>query len=268
MKQRVIPLMYHDVISGDDPDSSGFSGPNTAEYKISLEEFDDHLRAIERELPGGVVTELVIGKQDSPARQVLLTFDDGGVSSYEHIAPMLEARGWRGYFFITTDCIDTPAFLNRDQIKELHIRGHVIGSHSCSHPANMSDCKYEQLLDEWGHSLNVLSGIIGRPVTVASIPGGRYSRKILEAAAQSGVRQLFTSEPVQKIQMVRDCAVIGRFSVQRGMKPIVPVEFIKSNRMRRFRRYAYWNLKKTAKTFAGPLFELFCRFVGRGGTHN
>lgn len=261
MMQRAIPLLYHDVISGSDTDCSGFSGTNAAEYKISVEEFDDHLCAIETALKGSGVGELNLEERDPSVRPVLLTFDDGGVSSFTHIAPMLELRGWRGYFFITTDRIDTPAFLSTGQIKDLHQRGHIIGSHSCSHPRKISDYTYKQLLDEWGRSLGILSQIVGQPVNVASIPGGFYSREIAQTAAQCGVQQLFTSEPVQKIQRVQDCAVIGRFSVKRGTGSIVPVEFIKSNRIRRFRQYAYWNLKKIAKTLAGPLYSRLRTFM-------
>lgn len=256
MAKRAIPLLYHDVIGiSNNNDYSGFSGTDAAEYKLSVKEFEDHLYAIEQALRGPVVNVLNLDEQDTPVSPpVLLTFDDGGVSSYEYIAPMLEQRGWRGLFFISTDYIDKPAFLSSDQIRELHQRGHAMGSHSCSHPLKISDCTHEQLLDEWRRSLKVLKGIIGEPVYAASIPGGFYSREIAETAAISGVRQLFTSEPVQKIQKIQNCAVIGRFSVKRGDGAIVPVEFVMSNRRRRFWQYTYWNLKKLAKVVAGPLY--------------
>ena len=34
------------------------------------------------------------------------------LSSYTLIADRLEALGWRAHFFITTDYIGTPAFMN------------------------------------------------------------------------------------------------------------------------------------------------------------
>ena len=184
----------------------------------------------------------------------MLTFDDGGSSAWEHIAPMLEEHGWRGCFFITTDYIDQPAFLSRDQIRDLHARGHVIGSHSCSHPLRMSDCSREQLQDEWQRSLQVLEEILDEPVTVASIPGGFYVREIVNTAYASGVRILFTSEPVQKIEQVGSCTVIGRFSVKRGDPSTLPAEFVQGKRLRRFRKFAYWNIKKAAKVLSGPIY--------------
>ena len=254
MTRRVITLLYHDVITGDDPDTSGFSGANPAEYKLSVDEFGLHLRAISRVLQGPVIRPGDIGEQIFSTPPTILSFDDGGVSAYEHIAPMLESYNWSGCFFITTDRIDTPAFISREQIRDLHHRGHVIGSHSCSHPKKMSECSREELLEEWQRSLAVLSEIVGEKVTVASVPGGFYSRQIAETAARSGVKTLFTSEPVQRIVFVDGCAVIGRFSVKRGMGPVVPVDFVQGKRIRRFRQYAYWNLKKGAKAISGPVY--------------
>jgi len=254
MTQRVITLLYHDVFKGVDPDISGFSGANPAEYKLSIDEFESHLQAISAALKGPVISPGDIDGQTFTTPPVLLSFDDGGVSAYEHIAPMLEQHGWRGCFFITTDRIDTSSFVSRKQVQGLHQRGHAIGSHSCSHPKKISACSKEDLLNEWQRSLAVLSEIIGERVTVASVPGGFYSRQIAETAAESGVKILFTSEPVQRIVYVDGCAVVGRFSVKRGMGPAVPAEFVRGNRVRRFRQYVYWNVKKTAKAVGGPIY--------------
>ena len=51
---------------------------------------------------------------------------------------MLERYGWPGYFFVATDWIGRPGFLNAAQFRELDSRGHVIGSHSCSYPERMA----------------------------------------------------------------------------------------------------------------------------------
>ena len=96
--------------------------------------------------------------------------------------------------------------------------------------------------------------ILGEPITTASIPGGFYARKIVDTAYASGIRTLFTSEPVQKIEKVGGCTVIGRFSVKRGDPSTLPAEFVQGKRLRRFRQYAYWNIKKMAKALTGPVY--------------
>src|SRR2546421_11759443 len=129
---------------------------------------------------------------------------------------MLERHGLRGHFFVVTDFIGTAPFLNADQIRELRGRGHVVGSHSCSHPERISACGREQLVEEWRRSCAVLSDILGEAVTTASVPGGFYSKAVAEAAAEAGVRLLYTSEPTTRTWTVAGCEVRGRYSVVRG----------------------------------------------------
>jgi peptidoglycan/xylan/chitin deacetylase (PgdA/CDA1 family) len=253
MVSRVTALLYHDVLDGEDPDASGLPGKNSAEYKIAHDEFDRHLTAIKESLRSPVITRISEANNHA-VPPVMFTFDDGGVSAIEIIAPALERNGWKGVFFIPTDYIGNDAFLSRDQIRELYDRGHIIGSHSCSHPKKISECTQEELLSEWCESLKILSGILERPVTVASIPGGFYSNAVVNAAIDCGVKYLFTSEPVQKVWYEGECVIIGRFSVKRGDKAQLPAEFASNNPVRMFRQYAYWNIKKLAKTISGPIY--------------
>src|SRR3954467_11167164 len=109
-----IALLYHDVVSARDFDSSGFPGADAGVYKLADATFRNHLDAIAKVNPA-----------------TILTFDDGGISAYTHIAGALQERGWRGYFFIATNWIGQPGFLSAAQIRELGDRGHIIGTHSC-----------------------------------------------------------------------------------------------------------------------------------------
>jgi peptidoglycan/xylan/chitin deacetylase (PgdA/CDA1 family) len=120
-----VGLIYHDIASAQELDVHGFPGPLAARYKLSPEQFEAHLDAIAA--TGVTVAPFTAGGQAA------ITFDDGG-SSALHAAAALEARGWRGSFFITTGRIDTPGFLSTDQVRELAQRGHEVGSHSRTHP--------------------------------------------------------------------------------------------------------------------------------------
>src|SRR5437899_2158462 len=101
---RAFSIMYHDVVEEGAWDSSGFPGAAAASYKLTREEFRRHLNAVEKAAEDANTP--VVTRWDSlPA--VFFTFDDGGVSFHDPIADMLEERGWRGHFFITTDRIGT-----------------------------------------------------------------------------------------------------------------------------------------------------------------
>ena len=250
-----ITMLYHDVTPALADDSSGFAGPEAARYKLTPEEFARHLTAVATKVTSPpMVTTLRDELRRAASGSWLMTFDDGGVSAITDIAEQLERHGWRGWFFIATDFIDTPSFCTRAQLRELHERGHVIGSHSCSHPERISNCSREQLLDEWQRSRAVLSEIIGQPVTTASVPGGFYSREVARAAAASGIEVLFNSEPTTGLLDVEGCLIVGRYNVYRGM-PADDAASLVSSPLRRWRQLAFWNAKKVAKAIAGPAYK-------------
>ena len=251
---QALSLMYHDVVEDGQWDSSGLTTAGAAEYKLEVREFERHLAAIQAALPKAAVE--VVDRVDwtRSHRPVFLTFDDGGVSAYTLIAGALERRGWRGHFFVTTNHLGEPSFVNREQVRELRRRGHVIGSHSCSHPIRMSRCTPDELAWEWRESVRVLSGILEEPVTVASVPGGHYSRQVAQAAAEAGIRYLFTSEPTAAAAMVDGCAILGRYYLQRGMTPETAAAFAQGRIPARWKQALLWKLKKAAKAAGGDVY--------------
>jgi peptidoglycan/xylan/chitin deacetylase (PgdA/CDA1 family) len=248
---KVACLLYHDVVEGVDWDSSGFTGPGTAKYKLSQLEFEAHLAAIanSRNAPARSVHQLSSVSGKLP---FLLTFDDGGESAATRTAGILETYGWRGHFFVTAGKIGTKGFLNPEQIRGLRKAGHVIGSHSFSHPTRMSHCSREELTDEWTRSVKTLSDILGEPIDTASVPGGYYSSRVGETAADAGIRVLFNSEPTTAVHDLRGCLIIGRYNIFRGTPPGVSAALVSSHSGTRSRQWLYWNFKKIAKKVAGP----------------
>ena len=247
-----ISLMYHDVIYPSRADASGFPSGDAAIYKLPVETFRSHLQAVhQRARTVSHVDEMPHWGNTTP---VLFTFDDGGASFFDPIAGMLEGFGWRGHFFVTTDRIDTPGFLSRAQIRELHDRGHIIGSHSCSHPMRMSACTRQQLKQEWSQSVAVLSDIIGHSVTTASVPGGWYSRGVGETAAEAGISVLFNSEPKTETEAVDRTTVLGRFTMLADTPASVCGAFAAGERWPVARQKLVWNAKKVLKAAGGELY--------------
>lgn len=249
-----IALIYHDVVPAGDFDASGFAGPGAARYKFFDDEFRQHLTALE-----GVANKVRSRPADVPLPTgaelpFVLTFDDGGQSACSAVAGLLEDRGWRGQFFITTDFLDRPAFLTRQEVGELHRRGHTIGSHSCSHPQKMSACTTEQLAVEWRKSCEILAEITGASITVASVPGGFYSRQVAAAASQAGIQVLYTSEPTAFPHVVEGCIVKGRYSIDRGVSIATMSAIAAGKFLPRWQQALAWQAKKAAKTLAGPLY--------------
>lgn len=251
---RVCALLYHDVVPDGQYELSGFQSPDADIYKLSLEEFARQLDAISGSVNVPLVRADALhdGTASSPA--TLITFDDGGASATMYVANMLEERGWPGHFFITTDWIGTKGFMTADELRALRKRGHVIGSHSASHPARMAACSSRQLEAEWNASVARLEDVLGERVDVASVPGGYYSREVAASAAAAGIRVLFNSEPIMRIHEVDGCLVVGRFGVQQGVPASWAAAVVRGERAPRVMRYLHWNGKKLLKKTGGELW--------------
>ena len=255
---RAIALMYHDVVTDGAFASSGFAGEDAAIYKLDRVQFARHLDGIG-------VTPALVGGSGAVRVPVYLTFDDGGVSFITNIAPMLEDRGWRGHLFITTDRVGTPGFLTVDQVRELASRGHIVGSHSCSHPRRISSCTPDQLRHEWSDSVRMLEDLTGVPVTTGSVPGGFYSDAVGRAAADAGIRVLFTSEPTTRVSRVGECLLLGRYGIWRDMPPHVSGAIANGARLPRWKQSFWWTAKKLAKAVPGdPYARLRAALLGKG----
>lgn len=235
----MIALMYHDIVPADAPDASGFPGRDAALYKVTSRQFEDHLAAVDR------TRGAAAGRQD-----VVFTFDDGGASAM-HAATELERYGRRGHFFMTTDYIGAPGFLTAEDLRDLQRRGHVVGSHSCSHPLRMAHGSPGHVRDEWTVSRRRLSEILGEDVHAASVPGGDYDDRVAEAAAEAGYTLLFTSEPTATERRIDSITVNGRYTIQRWTTADAVAGLATGGWLPCSRQLVVWTAKKIGKRVAG-----------------
>ncbi|HXJ89148.1 MAG TPA: polysaccharide deacetylase family protein [Candidatus Binatia bacterium] len=247
---KAISLCLHDVLDVERVKPGDV-------YTLKLTDFSEHLEAIERRSPPihTIRYRYEWGKQIP----VFLTFDDGTAGAYKFAAAELEKYGWRGHFFITTDWIGRDGYMDRDQVRDLHHRGHIIGTHSCSHPERMSHLAPADLLREWKDSCEVLSAIVQCPITTASVAGGYYSQAVAQAAASVGIQVLFNSEPTSTIAVVHNCLVLGRYSVQAFTMPPVSAAIAAGRRWPRWKQSMLWNMKRILKGLGGESYVSFRR---------
>jgi peptidoglycan/xylan/chitin deacetylase (PgdA/CDA1 family) len=82
---------------------------------------------------------LDVRRLDNPAPMVSFTFDDVPDSAYSRGAPMLERQGGRGVYYVSTALIGRRTvnwtLIDRDEIADLHERGHEIALHTHEHRA-------------------------------------------------------------------------------------------------------------------------------------
>jgi peptidoglycan/xylan/chitin deacetylase (PgdA/CDA1 family) len=249
--------MYHDVVDEDGP-SSGRSGAGPDRYTVTHQTFVDHLDRIKENVgvAPAAAADLLAGR--GPWPRWALTFDDGGTSALS-VGEELKRREWRGHFFITSGLVGTRGFVDESAIRELDRMGHVIGSHSVTHPERMASLPADDLLREWRESVDILAHVLGKAVLTASVPGGYYRPNVAVAAIQAGIKTLFTSEPVRRAHVVDGCLVVGRYSIRRGASAEEAARAAAGAAVSWVPAYAGWNARKLAKRLAGERYEGFRR---------
>lgn len=247
---QIATLLYHEVTA--DPRSSGFQRPGARPYTCTPAVFAAHLDAIAL----APRQPVLVGAVDPAAtdRVLLLTFDDGGRSA-RYAADQLEGRGWRGHFFIVTGRIGDRTFLDAAGIRDLRRRGHVVGSHSHTHPDIFRALTPEAMLAEWQTSAAVLSDLLGEPCLAASVPGGDSSAAVFESAARAGLRYLFTSEPTLSPRAVAACWILGRLAIRAGTSAAQVAALTRFHGWRSARLLR--RLKVAARHVAPPLYRWY-----------
>lgn len=236
-----------------DAGPSGVTGVGRGHFALTWDRFVEHLERIEHVvgMPPAPVHERT--RASSERDTWCLTFDDGGASAVA-VGEELCRRGWRAYFFITTALIGQVGFVDEDGIRELDGMGHVVGSHSVTHPERMSSLPPGRILEEWTASAATLSDLIRREVSTGSVPGGSYRRNVAVLAARAGITTLFTSEPVRAARWVDDCLVVGRYPVHRGTSASEAARAAMGHPRPWVARYLGWNARKAAKTVGGKYY--------------
>jgi peptidoglycan/xylan/chitin deacetylase (PgdA/CDA1 family) len=245
--------MYHDVLAPDGA-PSGFGDSGSRVYSVTEAGYAAQLGGIAALVGAAPAVATDLLAPAPPAAPWLVTFDDGGASATT-AGVALAARGWRGHFFVPTDYVGRPGFADAGALRELAAQGHVVGSHSASHPLRISDCTPEELRDEWAGSVAALAEILGEPVTAASVPGGYYSEAVGRAAASAGIAVLFTSEPIRALGAIDGCLLVGRYAIRATTPTRDVVAAAAGARRPWLAQRASWSGRRFAKRAGGRHYE-------------
>jgi peptidoglycan/xylan/chitin deacetylase (PgdA/CDA1 family) len=253
---RIAAFLYHDVT--DDPSESGFQRRSALRYKQTRNAFASHLDGI----ASVGLTPKVVSKLNfqHPGKLVVITFDDGGKGAL-HAAEELNHRDWKGHFLITTGLLGTRTFLDANQLRYLQSCGHVIGSHSHTHPDIFKGIPYAQMIREWRTSCDLLSDLLGIECVTGSVPGGDVSRRVFRSAHEAGMKYLFTSDPILVPMKEGDCWILGRVC-PRTDAPRFHIQKLAG--FRGWKKELFIRRAKTAvKTTFSPLYRTYVRLALR-----
>jgi peptidoglycan/xylan/chitin deacetylase (PgdA/CDA1 family) len=115
---------------------------------------------------------------------VSITFDDGLISQYQNAFALLQQHGLKATFFIVSDYMGYPAYIDQWHLAEYAADGQEIGSHSYSHPFLTEwPAWFQQSELAWSQSdlQDFLwnSGYTEQDVSVFAYPYGDYDANVI-----------------------------------------------------------------------------------------
>jgi peptidoglycan/xylan/chitin deacetylase (PgdA/CDA1 family) len=94
---------------------------------------------------------------------------------------MISAKG------MDKESLRTVLWMSREDIRELHSNGHVIGLHTHTHPTAVAKLSKKEQMEEYSLNRQVLSEILGVAPTTMSHPTNSYNNDTLEILKELGI---------------------------------------------------------------------------------
>jgi peptidoglycan/xylan/chitin deacetylase (PgdA/CDA1 family) len=133
-----------------------------------------------------------VGKSAGDFR--ILTFDDGLISDFVTVFPLLLSRQVGGTFFVTANHVGRDGFTSLPQLKEMTSAYMEIGSHGLTHRYLVTMSRRDALR-EIQESKARLEQMLGTEVVSFAPVGGHFRKWMVDAAAEAGYRAFATMIP-------------------------------------------------------------------------
>jgi peptidoglycan/xylan/chitin deacetylase (PgdA/CDA1 family) len=126
-------------------------------------------------------------------KKVVLTFDDGDISNYHFVLPILKEKGFTATFFVTINEIGKEGRMDWTMIYDLTRNNMDVGSHGLSHSFLTAHNNYT-VLNELLMSKQILEKYTRKRIDFLSIPQGFYNKRVLAIAKDVGFKAACVSD--------------------------------------------------------------------------
>jgi len=186
----------------------------------------------------------------------LITFDDGFLSDYNIVYPILKHKNIKATFFINPDTIGKNGYVSWSMVQEMSKYGMCIGSHSNSHP-DMTKISFDKAEQELINSKQRITNNIKKNVLYFSFPFGSYTKKLLDLASHAGYQKCFLSSHGV---IESDSSSLHRNSINKTMSFDDIDKVLKCSTSTRFK----WRCEDFVKNYLKKLFGVkFYTFLRR-----
>jgi peptidoglycan/xylan/chitin deacetylase (PgdA/CDA1 family) len=196
---RIPILLYHDICD----EAHGLKD----NFCVTQENFRQQMEYLHRNGFVGVSLAKIIAEQEywkgeeakgekvhtDTRKKVVLTFDDGSLSDYNVVFPILREIGFTATFFVTINEIGKENRMDWAMVYELSRNNMDIGSHGMVHSFLTAFNNYT-LLNELILSKQILEKYTRKRVDFLSIPQGFYNKRVLTIAKDVGFKAACSSD--------------------------------------------------------------------------
>jgi peptidoglycan/xylan/chitin deacetylase (PgdA/CDA1 family) len=184
-------LMYHVI------DRAKAGTPN-ADLWVPWTRFAREMSAMAHAGYHGVTLDTVYrawrGRGSLPVHPVVVSFDDGYASQYQHARATLDRLHWPGVVNLEVHNVGLKGGLSRGQVGRLVRDGWEVAAHTLTHP-DLTTVDAAQLRREVAGSRRWLQDAFDVPVRFFCYPAGRYDARVEAAVRHAGFVGATTTQP-------------------------------------------------------------------------
>lgn len=160
-------------------------------WGVGVQTYEDNRPVAPVQLQEQYGTKYAVDFIKENEKVIYLTFDEGYENGYtSQILDTLKEKNVKAVFFITMPYAKTETELVKRMIDE----GHVVGSHSVTHPSDgMPSLTVEQQINEYQELHNYIRDNYGYTMYLFRPPAGKFSEQSLAVAQKCGYRSVMWS---------------------------------------------------------------------------
>lgn len=182
----VVPILtYHHI----NPSSNDM-------LTVSSKSFDEQMDFIEKNgfhvIGFNELAEGIRNKRQFPHNTVVISFDDGNKDNYNFALPILKKHKFPAIEFISSDLIDSPGYLNWNNVVEMEQNGFIISSHTRNH-AYLPDLTLNALREEIVGSKKLIETKLKHKIHFIAYPNGGFTNVAKAIIEEAGYKAAVTT---------------------------------------------------------------------------
>ena len=202
MSKAGIPVLNYHAIDGNMA-----ANPDSRNVSVSLQSFKNHMEWLHKHgyksISDADLRALVLHRKPVSGKHMLITFDDGYYSLFQHAQPIMAQYGFTATLFLSTAYIGKAYGLSDfyfvgddrqlswEEIRALSANGWSIQSHGDNH-VKMNGLDKQALIKEITDSKKAIEENLGKPVDSFAFPYGLYNKMVLDQLKAAGYTMAYS----------------------------------------------------------------------------